>query len=99
MLLPRLLEGRCGSRIAGQAGTYLPHLMESTIIHAELLEVILRRRDHPVDDLLVDGALHVAVSGLVSPLRRLVQRRAQGQLTTIVFDIAAPSQLLQLSIV
>jgi hypothetical protein len=67
VLLPRLLKGRCGSRIADQAGTYLLQLSERRLVHAELLEVILRRRDHLVDDLLVDGALQVAVSGRVSP--------------------------------
>lgn len=32
------------------------------MVHAKLFEVILRSLDHLIDDLLVDGALHVAVS-------------------------------------
>lgn len=37
--------------------TYLLHLVERRLIHAELLEIILRSLDDLLDDLLVDIAL------------------------------------------
>jgi hypothetical protein len=58
----RQRKGRRAGRTGGQVATYLLHLVECGVINARLLEVILRGRDHLVDDLLVHGALVVAVS-------------------------------------
>lgn len=49
-------------RWRGQVATYLLHLVERRVVDARLLEIILRRLDHLLDDLLVDAALVVAVS-------------------------------------
>lgn len=91
--------GRCDSRIADQAVTYLLHLLQRRLVHAELLKVILRGLNHLVNDLLVHSALGVAVSALAFYLVRRRLRSAPGQLTTIVFDMAASLRLFQLSIV
>lgn len=50
---------KCEEKVSSAQGvaTYLLHLVERRLIHAELLEVILRRRDDLFDDLLVDAAL------------------------------------------
>jgi hypothetical protein len=42
---------------------YLPQLVERCLVHTALLKVVLRRENHLADDLLVDGALDVTVSG------------------------------------
>jgi hypothetical protein len=55
-------NGRCGGRHSRQVVTYLLHLVKRRLVHAELLEVILRCLNHLVDDLLVDITLAVAVS-------------------------------------
>lgn len=54
-------EDRCEPS-SGQVATYLLHLVQRRLVHAELLEVILRGLDHLVDDLLVDSALAIAIS-------------------------------------
>jgi hypothetical protein len=81
----RQREGRRNSRESGQVATYLPHLIESTVVNARLLKVILRRLDHLLHDLLVDIALVVAVSKPAFTLPPLA--RAPGILTTTVFDM------------
>ena len=53
---------RKARRLRGQVATYLLHLVERRVVDARLLEIILRRLDHLLDDLLVDAALVVAVS-------------------------------------
>jgi hypothetical protein len=53
--------------------TYLLHLIERGLIHAELLEVILRRRDDLVDDLLVDGTLESLSARSPSPRSRVLR--------------------------
>jgi hypothetical protein len=54
---PSKKGGRGTRRSFWQRATYLLHLVERRLVDAELLEVIVRRLDHPLDDLLVDQAL------------------------------------------
>jgi hypothetical protein len=46
-----------GQRKERRIATYLHHLVQRRLVDAKLLKVILRRLDHLLDDLLVDGAL------------------------------------------
>lgn len=48
--------------------TYLLHLVERRLVHAELLEVILRSLDDLLDDLLVDITLVLLSARLPSPM-------------------------------
>lgn len=49
--------------------TYLLHLVERRLIHAELFEIILRSLDDLLDDLLVDIALMLLSAHVPLPRR------------------------------
>lgn len=50
--------------------TYLLHLVERRLIHAELLKIILRSLDDLLDDLLIDIALMLLSARLTLPMCR-----------------------------
>lgn len=49
--------------------TYLLHLVERRLVHAKLLEIILRCLDDLLDDLLVDITLMMLSAQLPRPMR------------------------------
>lgn len=72
--------------------THLLHLLQSALVDARLLKVVLRRLDHLLHDLLVHAALVVAVSKPASTLPPPARAHAcapQGILTTTEFDMVA----------
>ena len=73
-----------------QLATYLLHLVERRLIDAELLEIILRRLDDPLDDLLVDQTL-LSLLAAAAATDSHPHVRAAGVLTTAPLDMAAIS--------
>lgn len=67
--------------------TYLLHLVERRLVDAELFEVILRRLDHPLDDLQIDLALLWLLACCLLSLTHAPPCVA-GVLTTALFDMA-----------
>jgi hypothetical protein len=71
--------------------TYLLHLVERRLVHAKLLEVILRRLDDLVDDLLVDVTLQLLSARVLLRERmawHVLACAGRRQLTTTWFDMA-----------
>jgi hypothetical protein len=69
-VVQRQCEARGRTSRHGLAATYLLHLVERVLVHAELLKVILRRSDDLVNDLLVDTALESQLARMLSPRHR-----------------------------